>query len=325
MFNKRHIGEMGVYALVFVLVTWLFIHLDAYEAFQVWSRTHESWELDELALALPAVLICLVLFSLNRVRELHARARLLEESRRELAEAHESLRTLNRSRETFLTTACHELKSPLIGIVDAFELLRLSDDEADRRELIELAGLSARKLGLLVDSVLQFSRQESLAPALTVFSPAELLASVTDMSQLQARSRGLTLQARLAGDVPPLMRGSESVLRLVALNLVGNAVRYTDRGGIEVELGYRDAPAGEIVLTVSDTGRGIRAEDIEAIFKPYVRAQAGREGLGLGLSIVQRSVERCNGIISVESVPGQGSRFTVRIPAEAASEDGPEA
>ncbi|MGE4421426.1 MAG: sensor histidine kinase [Pseudodesulfovibrio sp.] len=321
MFNKRHIGEMGVYALVLVLVTWLFIHLDAYEAFQAWSRTQESWELDELALALPAVLICLVLFSLNRVRELRARARLLEESRRELAEAHESLHTLNRSRETFLTTACHELKSPLIGIVNAFELLRLSDDEADQRELIELAGLSARKLGLLVDSVLQFSRQESLAPAQTVFSPGELLTSVTDMSQLQARSRGLTLRARLAGDVPPLMRGSESVLRLVALNLVGNAVRYTDRGGIEVELGYRDAPAGELVLTVSDTGRGIRAEDLKAIFKPYVRAQGGNEGLGLGLSIVQRSVERCNGTITVESVPGKGSRFTVRIPAEPAPED----
>lgn len=321
MFDKWHIREMGVYAVVLVLGTWLLIHLDAYEAFHEWSRTQESWELDEFALALPAVLVCLVVFSLNRLRELRTRARLLEDARRELAEAHERLRSLNRSKETFLTTACHELKSPLIGIVNAFELLPLSDDEEDRRELIELAGLAARKLGLLVDSVLQFSRQESLAPALTVFSPAELLTSVRDMSQLQARSRGLTLQAELAEGVPPRLRGSESVLRLVALNLVGNAVRYTDRGGIEVRLGYAGGPVGEIVLTVSDTGRGIRAEDIETIFEPYVRAQGGNDGLGLGLSIVHRSVESCNGSISVDSEPGKGSRFTVRIPASAVSED----
>jgi signal transduction histidine kinase len=324
MLEKRHLWELGIYAAVLVLGTWLLFRLDAYEAFHGWSRSHEGWEVDELALALPGVLVCLVLFSLNRVRDLHTRARLLEESRRELAEAHENLRTLNRSRETFLTTACHELKSPLIGIVNAFELLQLSDDEADRRELIELAGLAARKLGLLVDSVLQFSRQESLAPALTVFSPAELLASVRDMSLLQARSRGITLRTRLAADVPLLLRGSESVLRLVALNLAGNAVRYTDTGGVEVEIGF-DGPAGELVLAVSDTGRGIRAEDIGTIFEPYVRAQDGNQGLGLGLSIVKRSVERCGGTIAVESEAGWGSRFTVRIPAEAASEaDGPE-
>jgi signal transduction histidine kinase len=266
-----------------------------------------------------------VLFSLNRVRDLRTRARLLEESRRELAVVHENLRTLNRSREAFLTTACHELKSPLIGIVNAFELLQLSDDEEDRRELIELAGLAARKLGLLVDSVLQFSRQESLAPARTVFSPDELLASVRDMSLLQARSRGITLRTRLAEGVPPRLLGSESVLRLVALNLAGNAVRYTDKGGVEVELAFEDGPDGGLVLAVTDTGRGIRAEDIETIFDPYVRAQGGNDGLGLGLSIVKRSVERCGGTIAVESEAGKGSRFTVRIPAEVASEtDDPE-
>ncbi|OIQ49932.1 Autoinducer 2 sensor kinase/phosphatase LuxQ [Pseudodesulfovibrio hydrargyri] len=322
MFEKRHLRELGVYVAVLVLGTWLLIRLDAYEAFHEWSRTQESWELDELALALPAVLVCLVLFSLNRVRELRARARLLEESRRELAEAHEDLHTLNRSREAFLTTACHELKSPLIGIVNAFELLQLTDDETDRRELVELAGLAARKLGLLVDSVLQFSRQESLAPALTVFSPAELLASVRDVSQLQARSRGLVLRAELDEGTPPRVRGSESVLRLVGLNLVGNAVRYTDAGGVEVKLGWEDGPDRRLVLTVTDTGRGIRAEDLKHIFEPYVRAQGGNDGLGLGLSIVKRSVERCDGTISVDSEPGRGSRFTVSVPAEAVPEDG---
>ena len=320
MFEKRHLWELAVYAAVLVFGTWLLVRLDAYEAFHEWSRTQESWELDELALALPALLVCLMCFSLNRLRELRAHARQLEESRRELAEAHENLRTLNQSRDAFLTTACHELKSPLIGIVNAFELLQLSDDEDDRRELIELAGLAARKLGLLVDSVLQFSRQESLAPAQTVFSPLELLASVRDMSLLQARSRGITLHAEVAGGVPARLRGSESMLRLVALNLVGNAVRYTDRGGIEVELDYEGDLTGELVLTVTDTGRGIRAEDLGSIFEPYVRAQNGNEGLGLGLSIVKRSVESCGGTIAVESEPGQGSRFTVRIPAEAAPE-----
>jgi signal transduction histidine kinase len=88
---------------------------------------------------------------------------------------------------------------------------------------------------------------------------------------------------------------------------------------IEVELGYAAAPAGELVLTVSDTGKGIRAEDLEAIFEPYSQARQGGGGLGLGLSIVKRTVERCRGSISVVSEPGKGSRFTVRIPAETAA------
>ncbi|WP_207263777.1 HAMP domain-containing sensor histidine kinase [Desulfovibrio sp. Huiquan2017] len=317
MLSRRHIREIAVYALVLIVGIWASMRLDLYEAFHDWSREQEYWELDELVLSLLVVLICLVFFSFNRVRELHNRARLLEASRRDLAKAHERLRTLNRSRETFLTTACHELKSPLIGIVNAFELLRMSADEAEREELIGLAGEAARNLGLVVDSVLEFSRQESLAPVPTVFSPAELLASVRDMSRLQVRSKGLTLTVQPAEDAPALVRGSESVLRLVALNLVGNAMRYTDRGGIHVDLAYQSDPHGELVLTVSDTGRGIRPEDLEVIFEPYSMADGKGPGLGLGLSIVRRSVERCRGSVTVDSVLGEGSRFTVRLPAEA--------
>ncbi|EGB15507.1 integral membrane sensor signal transduction histidine kinase [Pseudodesulfovibrio mercurii] len=315
MIEKRHIGETAVYAAVLMAGIWLFVRLDAYEAFHRWSRAREGWELDELALILPAVLVCLVLFSFNRTRELRKRARLLEESRRELAKAHESLRSLNQSREAFLTTACHELKSPLIGIVNAFELLRMTEDQGEREELIQLAGVAARKLGILVDGVLEFSRQESMAPAPTVFSPAELLASVRDMSLLQVRSRGLALTTETADGTPPLVRGGESVLRLVALNLVGNAVRYTDRGGIRVELGSRDNPAEALVLTVSDTGRGIRAEDLATIFDPF-STTAGGPGLGIGLSIVKRLMERCRGTIEVDSAPGRGARFTVQLPVE---------
>jgi signal transduction histidine kinase len=320
MFEKRHIRELAIYAVVLVAGTWLCMRLDAYEAFHEWSRTQENWELDELALALPAVLVCLVLFSFNRVRELRRRARLLEESRRELATIYERLQTLNRSRETFLTTACHELKSPLIGIVNAFELLRISEDEAERGELIELAGIAARKLGLLVDSVLEFARQESLAPALTEFSPADLLGSVRDMSRLQVRNRGLEFETVLAEGTPDRVFGSESVLRLVALNLVGNAVRYTEQGRIEVKLGYEGGPAGELVLAVTDTGRGIGPEELETIFEPYTAPRRDGAGLGLGLSIVQRSVERCHGTIAVESTPGAGSRFTVRLPSKTADD-----
>ncbi|WP_272698805.1 sensor histidine kinase [Desulfovibrio sp. Fe33] len=178
-----------------------------------------------------------------------------------------------------------------------------------------MAGISARKLGLLVDGVLEFSRQESRSPAKVVFSPFELVESVRDMSRLQAMSEGLFLTARVVSGTPSLVHGSEAVLRLVALNLVGNAVRYTKEGGVHLELGYDRESGGELVLTVSDTGQGIPAEELETIFNPYETGSGGGAGFGLGLSIVKRSVERLRGAISVDSAPGEGSRFTVRLPA----------
>ena len=322
--KNRHIRELLLYAMVLVGGTALFVHLDAYEAFQRFSRAQEGWELDELAMMLPAVLICLVIFSYNRLRELKRRTRLLEKSRRELARAHESLRSLSQSREAFMITACHELKSPLVGIVNALELVRLSDDEAERQEMLDMAGIAARRLGVLVDNVLEFARQEAPAPARKPFAPAELMASIMDMSVLQARTEGLDLVVELDPAVPDRVLASESVLRLVALNLVGNAMRYTDEGGVRVELGYLAEPEGELVLVVEDTGRGIAGEAQKSIFDPFTRIEPdGKElvkGLGIGLAIVKRNLERHNGTIAVESTPGSGSRFTVRLPAEAVME-----
>ncbi|WFS62622.1 HAMP domain-containing sensor histidine kinase [Pseudodesulfovibrio thermohalotolerans] len=315
MREGSHVREICFYAVVLFGSTWLLMRMDAYESLHEWSRAHEHWELDELALTLFGILICLALFAFNRVRDLKKGAALLEDSRRDLAKAHEELRVLHQSRETFLTTACHELKSPLVGIVNALELMQLSGDDDERSELIELTWMAARKLGVLVDGVLEFSRQESLSLSRGVFSPAELIESVRDMSRLQARSEGLSVSAQVAEGTPALVYGSESVLRLVALNLVGNAVRYTERSGVRIELGYDHESGGELVLTVSDTGRGIPVDELETIFEPYETGSGGGNGFGLGLSIVKRSVERIQGTVSVDSTPGKGSRFTVRLPA----------
>jgi signal transduction histidine kinase len=316
---RKHAWELLLYCAILVLGTGLFIHMDAYESFMVFSRSHEGWELDEMAMMLPAVLICLVIFSLNRMRELRRRARLLEESRRQLAVAHEELRALADSKEEFLTTACHELKSPLVGIVDALQLIELTRDPVERQELVGLAEASARRLGVLVENVLEYSRQDSLGPARNRFSPEALLESVREIAAPLTLNQGVALCVDLDRDVPGAVLGAENALRLIALNLVGNAMKHTEAGEVRVGLEDRTEPEA-LVLTVADSGSGIAAEDLPTIFEPFRQGAYGNppkvSGLGIGLSIVKRSVEFNRGTISVESSLGRGSRFIVTLPVE---------
>lgn len=319
MISRKHLLEMGLYCSVLVLGTGLFVRLEAYEAFMVFSRGHESWELDELAMMLPAVLVCLVVFSLIRLRDLRRRAKLLEESRRQLARAHEELSALSDTREMFMTTACHELKSPLVGIVNALQLVGLTGDEAERRELLGLAEASARRLGILVENVLEYSRQDTAGPLRNRFSPGALLESVREIAAPLSLGQGLALRMELGRDVPETVFGAESSLRLIALNLVGNAMKHTESGEVRVGLDYQAEPQA-LVLTVADTGGGIAEEDLPTIFEPFRKGAYGgparSSGLGIGLSIVKRSVDFNRGSILVESSLGKGSLFTITLPVE---------
>lgn len=319
MFLKKHYKEILLYAVILTLGSYALIELDAFERVYEFSRTYEDWELDELLLTVLSGVVCLCIYALNRTRDVRRKSWELKRSREELSAAHEKLTDLTRAREEFMAVACHELKSPLGGIVNGLQLMEMADDEEERNESLGFAKTAAKGLTLLIDDVLLFSQLAHGEQGRNSFIPTEVFESVRLVAQLQADAKGLEFETILDDSVPPTVVGNEAGLRLVVLNLVGNGIKYTEHGGVAVHCSFRkDALRDELVIKVTDTGVGIPKKHLETIFDPYRTARDDfrktESGIGLGLAIVHRLVERMNGTITVASTINQGSEFTVRIP-----------
>lgn len=319
---KNHYKEMLLYGAILITGFLVFSELDAFEEAYIFSRLHEEWELDELFLLIPVVTICLAVFSWNRLREMRRYSKALESSRQELAAAKDKLEELTRAREEFMAVACHELKSPLSGVINALQLLEWAKDEAERKESVEYARAAARGLSMLVDDVLAYSRLSHDGDQIVKsFLCDEIFNSINMVSQPQADAKGLEFNTFVEASVPETVIGNEAGLRLVILNLVGNGIKYTESGGVSVNVDYRQEGARqELVVRVTDTGSGIPEEEQQTIFEPFRKGGQTRkglkDGLGLGLAIVRSLVERMGGTIAVSSVVGEGTEFTVKIPVK---------
>lgn len=319
MWLNRYYKEFLLYALLSMICFIALVEVEAFETFYVFSREHESWELDEVVLLVPVFAICLALFSLSRLYELRHRTRALQRSRRELAEANERFWELAKSREEFMALACHELNGPLSGVISSLQLMELAKNEAELREGLELATGATRNLRRLVDDVLTFSRithedRHVLAP----YDIRAMLASMRELSELQTGRQDVVFEFSVHPDVPEQLVGDEGCLRIVLTNLVSNAFKNTDTGAVSIYCRLGPEVENELVISVSDTGRGIPKDDLELIFEPYRKASGAptdmKSGLGLGLSIVRRLLYHLGGTVSVRSAVGEGSEFTVRLP-----------
>jgi CheY-like chemotaxis protein/anti-sigma regulatory factor (Ser/Thr protein kinase) len=183
-----------------------------------------------------------------------------------------------------------------------------------------MAGEAGTALKVLVDDVLDLSRVEAgkARVASADYDVRGVARSVVRVLEPELAGRPLTIAARIAPEVPLVVRGDEQRVRQILLNLAGNAVKYTERGRIELLVQARD---GELRLSVSDTGRGIAADDLARVFEPYKRA--GRHalpGTGLGLTISLRLARAMGGDLTAESGVGAGSVFTLRLPLVAGAE-----
>ncbi|MCJ2165129.1 MULTISPECIES: HAMP domain-containing sensor histidine kinase [unclassified Pseudodesulfovibrio] len=314
----RYWKEIMLYVGVLGTGYLLFAQTDAFEWYYAFSRAHESFELDELALIVPVILLCLVVFAVLRLRDLRRKTCDLNRVHDELIQANSSLEELAKSKEEFMDVACHELKSPLSGIVGALQLMDLSETEAERRESAELAMNAARNLSVLIDDVREFNRiSRDRSVTMKAFSLPGFAEFVRHVAQTQTDAKQLELQVVVENDIPEHILGSESALRLIVLNLVGNAVKFTQHGGISVHFSFQKAERTELTVTVTDTGIGIPKADHERIFEAYTKvdnASGARGGLGLGLAIVKRLVDQLGGEITVSSEEGQGSLFRVSVP-----------
>lgn len=240
-----------------------------------------------------------------------------EEALRAAAVADEA----GRVKTAFLAKVSHELRTPLQSILGYSELLQRHASGASERKQIEALRHHGQLMTRLVNDLIDLSALESGAFRLvdeTVPLP-EIVQQTAGSFRPRAEAKGLALVVSIAPDVPAWITADSGRLRQLLLNLIGNAVKFTRAGTITVSLAV--SADGQMELTVRDTGPGIAPEDQARVFEPFARLAltAQEEGTGLGLALVAGLVRSMGGTVSVESAPGQGSCFQLKLPLRPAS------
>ncbi len=252
------------------------------------------------------------------VRDVSARAATEAELRTAKAEAERA----SAAKTEFLANMSHEMRTPLNGVIGPLGLIERDGLSEDTARMIDLAERSAESLLTLIDDVLDISHIESGRVDLVeeAYAPADLIAQVREIFSNSAADKGITLDvASLPQDFRLL--GDPGRVRQILFNLVGNAIKFTDEGGVCVEARVHDEEAG-VMLTfhVLDTGVGIAEDVLPKLFSRFEQGLASSssasKGVGLGLAISRELVELMGGEIRATSQLGSGSRFTVRLPAK---------
>jgi CheY-like chemotaxis protein/two-component sensor histidine kinase len=231
-----------------------------------------------------------------------------------LRAAKDAAEAANEAKTRFLASVAHEIRSPLNAIYGYAQLI----ERREGRDALSAACVirrSAEHLAHLVEGLLDIAQVEGGAITLTreAIRFPEFLDQLIAMLELQAQARGLTLALERQERLPEFVNADPKRLRQVLINLLTNAIKFTDHGGVTLKVDYRNELA---TFTVIDTGIGIAPEDASRIFAPFERvsgAAAERPGVGLGLAITQALIHIMGGEIRFESAPGEGSRFTVRL------------
>lgn len=244
---------------------------------------------------------------------------------RELQAAKEAAEHASRVKDQFLANISHELRTPLHGILSMLQLLELSLMTEEQRRYVETAGASGQTLVRIIADILDFSRivSDKMCLRTEPFSLKAAVESVLPHFLIQAAEKGVAFGADFDEAIPPVLLGDAARIRQILFNIVGNALKFTDRGSIRVECALLASTRKDrvrIYLAVHDTGIGIAPEMQDYIFEEFTQVDNSStrkySGVGLGLSIVRRLVHLMGGSITIDSEAGSGTSVLCSFPLE---------
>ena len=314
-------------ALKMQTIVWvpLFSKGKAYGTYILYDRRKRDISSDELGvLNQMSMLFSMAIMSNEYIDEIRKKTLELEKEiverklvERELRIARDAAEAANKAKDEFLTTMSHELRTPMNAIMGFTEILMSEEEDPGKLESLNIIRESGETLLYLINAILDFTEIESgnIQLVETKFSLIELMEKVYSRFYEWAEKKNIIFEFKYEPTVPPWVIGDEHRIEQVVASIVDNAVKFTSKGRVRVSCGYDEEIA---VIRVEDTGIGISPEKQDTVFSVFYQADmtATREhqGVGLGLTIASRIIERLGGGISLKSEPGVGSTFTVELP-----------
>jgi signal transduction histidine kinase/CheY-like chemotaxis protein len=292
---------------------------------RIW--VYAAWSMLASALCLAMLLVSALLFDVSHAVLVPGGAIsalvsgfasfvILREKQIPLADARSCIAETSDEKLHLLATMSHEIRTPLNGVVGMINLLQETPLTAEQKNYIATADSSARTLLSIVDEALDSAKGQ--ASALTESSDTNLrplVENVTELLSARAHAKTIALSAYVAPDVPDIVAARDRSLRQILFNLVGNAIKFTETGGVGITILKKNS---DLIIEIKDTGIGMTAGECERIFAEYQQANAETSkrfgGTGLGLSITRGLVSSLGGAISVASKIGHGATFTVALP-----------
>jgi signal transduction histidine kinase len=255
-------------------------------------------------------------------RRLSAEIERRKETEQELIAARDAAEAASLAKSQFIANASHEFRTPMNGIIGMTGLTLETELTEEQREYLEVAMNSASEMLVMLNNVIEYARLDSGAKTLNEqdASPAEIVGMCMRQSADAAAAKRLWLRSEFGPDLPESIHVDLKAISLVFGQLIGNAVKFTEQGGVLVRLVLDPGDPGRLHFSVTDTGVGIPEDKLKAIFKAFTQADGSATrlhgGLGLGLALVDQLAKLLGGEVWVESTVGQGSTFHFLFPFE---------